>query len=249
MRGPVVVCILLAAAALSACGEDPPECTRADDGDLFFSFDPLLPSPADSTQNVMVTLNNATLLDVIRFPGDDPPVNIYRFRTPTYNRLDLRQRDLGYDLPVEVDSTYTLMVEMTQSLVPPAMGMKILDADGIRYFGVNDWYPSGDSRAQVFKTGYGEFGDDGMLQVLLSNTGCEPRVENTSCYLSITNRRLDFILGSHGRVGRFNGESVVIGGFRFHVHKAEVVIGKQGCSEALLGQNGVSFFVERDGLR
>lgn len=249
MRGPVIILVLLAAAALAACGEDPPECTQAHEGDLTFAFDPQLPAPPDSASNLTATLNGATLNDVLRFPGSDPPVIIYRFRTPSYNRLDMIFRDLGTDLPLAIDSTYTLMVDMTRGLVPPSMGLKILDGEGLRYLGVNDWYPSGDSRAKVFKNGYGDLGDDGALRVFLSNTGCDPRVENTSCYLSITNRRLDFILGDRSRVGRYNGEEAVIGSWRFHVHKAEVVIGKQGCLEALEGQNGVSFFAERAGLR
>jgi hypothetical protein len=142
---------------------------------------------------------------------------------------------------VEVGQTYTLYIERTQTLNPAAFALSISDDQGIRYLGVNDWRPG----AGVFKTGFPDLGSENF-RVSLLDTGCKPRVENTKCYRSITNYRLDFSVGSEPVLPLKNGETGQAGGWIFRAHKAEVVIAK-ACG--LLDANGMSFSVERSGLR
>ena len=245
-RGVTIILGVMALAVAAGCSSESEECLREFEGNLFFTFDPQLPSPSDSLMNIKLDIPDALLTDISPFPNNVPPVIFYRFSTPTYPRLDLRLDDLGSDLPLEVDSTYTLTVDLTQRLTPAAMGLKIFDRQGLLYLGVQDFRPSGDPLASIFEDGYGNLNDSGELQVFFGDTGCAPRVENTACFLEITNYRLDFLLDGGRSLGLYNGDEGTMAGWIFHVHKSSKVIGKQGCPLSLLEQNAVSFFVQRE---
>jgi len=258
-QGLLPVLLLLwgvAVVGLFGCSNDPEECLRECDGDFFFVTDPGLPAP-DSLSNVNATLTGATLVDIedfSTFPGD-PKVN-YVFSVPGRGRVDINMNYIGWTLPVEIGQTYTLFVERTQGLVPAAMALMISDDQGMRFLGVNDWRPNTDSqenprRYRVFAGGdtYSDLNGDGDLRVFLGGGGCEPRVVNSTCFLEITNLQLTFVVGSTQQLRLWNRDTGRLGNWVFHVHKAERVVGKSNCDEGLQGQNGMSFFVERDGLR
>lgn len=245
-RGVTSILGVLAVVVVAGCSSESEECLREFEGNLFFAFDPALPSPPDSLMNIIMDIPDALLTEISTFPNSVPPIILYRFSTPVYPRLDLRLDDLGNDLPLEVDSTYTLTVDMTQRLTPPAMGLKIFDSQGLLYLGVQDFRPSGDALAQVFEDGYGTLNDSGELLVFFGDIGCAPRVENTACFRDITNFRLDFLLDRGGSLGLWNGDEGTLAGWIFHVHKSSQVVAKEGCSIALLEQNAISFFVQRE---
>lgn len=243
-----VVALAVMAGGLTACNDDREECLRKSEGDLTFYFNPLLPSPPDSTANIELTIPNAVLVGAQEFPGNDPPVTIYTFNVPnTSVNQEMGVYTLGgRTLPLVQDSTYTLTVDMTQRLTPPAMGIKIFDGSGLLFMGITDWRPAGDDRAQVFESGYGALGSDGDLEVFFVNDGCDPRVENSDCFQQIRNNRLDFHVGTLKTLSLWNRETGQTGSWIFHVHKSERVIAK-GCG--LRDQNGISFTVEREGAR
>ena len=243
-RGVTSILAVVVVVVAAGCSSESEECLREFEGNLFFAFDPALPSPPDSLMDIEMDIPNASLTEILAFPNSVPPIIIYRFATPTFPRLALRLDDLGSDLPLEVDSTYTLTVDMTQRLTPAAMGLKIFDNQGLLYLGVQDFRPSGDPLASIFEDGYGALNDSGELLVFFGDTSCAPRVENTVCFRDITNFRLDFLLGG-GSLGLWNGDEGTMMGWIFHVHKSSVVVAK-GCPAALLEQNAISFFVQRE---
>lgn len=239
--------LIASAAGLTACNNDRQECLKKSEGDFTFYFNPLLPSPPDSTANIKRTISDAVLVDVQNYPGSDPPVVLYKFDPPSGPTEEMTLYELaGHTLPLVQDSTYTITVDMTQRLNPPAMAFKIFDASGLLFLGVNDWRPAGDPGARVFASGYGDLGSDGALEVFFVNDGCDPRVDNTDCYQQIRNNRLDFRVGSRNPLSLWNGETGQSGNWIFHVHKSEYVVAK---SCGLLNQNGVSFTAERAGAR
>jgi len=245
--------LAVALAGAVGCNSQPEECTTPSEGDFQFTVDPPLIEP-DSTANIDKTIVDATLIDIQDYSSAVDPRILYRFQAAGHPRLDILLAYRGSTLPVEIGGVYTLHIEYTQRLNPPAMALTISDAVGIRFVGVNDWRPNTDTvlpkRFHVFagQDHYGELNGDGLLRAYLTSMGCDPRVSNTRCYLEITNLRLEFVLGSN-QVTLANGQEGRLGSWIAHVHKAEKVIGKTDCQEALLDQNGVSFFVERDGLR
>jgi hypothetical protein len=251
--------LLLGGAAvigLSGCSNEPEECLRECEGDFFYFTDPGLVAP-DSSSNAVATLVGATLVEIedfSSFPGD-PKLN-YIFSVPGTGRIDINLNYLGWTLPVEVGETYTLFLERTHGLVPPAMALMISDDQGMRFLAVNDWRPNTDPqvsprRYRIFADGdtYTDLNGDGDLRVFLGGNGCEPRVSNTTCFLEITNQQLTFVVGSTQTLKLWNRETGRLGNWVFHVHKAEKVVGKSNCAAGLEQQNGMSFFVERDGLR
>jgi len=243
----------VAVAGAMGCNDQPEECTAPAEGDFTYLVDPQLSWP-DSLTNIDRTIADATLTDIQDFSGAVDPRILYRFQATGYPRLDVFLGYVGSTLPIEIGETYTLRFEHTQQLSPPAMALTISDAQGIRFLGVNDWRPNTDTvlpkRFHVFATAdnYGDLNGDGPLRVYFSSASCDPRVSNTDCYLEITNVRLDFTLGGM-QVKLHNGEEGRLGSWIVHVHKAEKVVGKAACRDALLNQNGVSFYVERAGLR
>jgi hypothetical protein len=240
--------LAVVAGGLTACNNDREECLRKSEGDFSFYFNPRLPSPPDSTANIKYTISNAVLLEIKQFPGNVPPVIVYTFDVPnTSVNRDLNLYDLGRTLPLVEDSTYTITVDMTQRLNPPAMGLKIFDGSGLLFLGVNDWRPAGEDGAQVFTSGYGDLGSDGNLEVFFVNDGCDPRVENSECFQQIRNYRMDFRLGTRNPLSLWNRDTGQSGSWIFHVHKSERVVAKTACG--LLDQNGVSFTAERAGAR
>ena len=232
---------------LTGCSETPPECERANDGEFVYSTVPQL-GASDSTSNVQVTVVDAVLDTIVDFSNNVSPKIEYRFRATAYPRLDVSVDYIGSTIPVEQDSTYTIFFEKTQGSPPKSMAISISDEQGLRYLAVNDWYPSGDERARVFENGYPALGNDGEPRVFLVEAGCEPRLED-DCFRSITNYRLDFVLGSEPPLELWNGEEGQVGSWIFHVHKAEEVIPNQGCFAGILAANSISFSVERSGLR
>jgi hypothetical protein len=255
--GAVVAC---AATAAMGCSDDErEECARVDEGEFFFTVQslPAFPIGPDSLANLQVTLAGAVVDSVAAFPGFDPPTIFYRFHAPGYSRIDIRLDDLLLDtssdvrdrgLPVAKGDTLTLTLEQTRRLTPPSMAIRLADAGGLRYLGVNDWRPSGDPDARVMRSGYGVLGDDGELDVFLIDTGCPDRSNDPVCYFEIRNYRIDFSLGDEGVVELYNQGDRTFSGWRFHVHKAARVIATTSC-DGLLRQNAVSFFVEREGVR
>lgn len=233
---------LLLVLVLLGCGDDEDAaCTSEGDGDLILTTDRLALSAPDSLSNVKMTVADAVLNDVLDFTSGVPRRIIYRFVAPGRPNFDVILDYVGFTLPVEEGETYTLFIERTQQLNPAAMAFSISDSVGIRYLGVNDWRPE----AGVLEGGFPDLGSDG-LRVSFLDAGCPPRVENTDCYRSITNYRLDFFVGNGSALTLKNGESGQTGNWIFRAHKAELVLAKT-CG--LLDANGMSFSVERSGLR
>jgi hypothetical protein len=246
---------------LSGCQEDhPAECDLAAKGDFVFSVVPKLPSGADSTADIDVSVS-AVLDTAIAYPTFIPPIIVYRFRAVSagwFGTRDIRLNDLLVNeepdparrgFPVVQGQTYTLHFEMTQQIVPPAMSIKIQDAGGVRFFGVNDWRPAETSGAQIYEDGYGTLNPDGELRVLWADAGCQTQDVDFSCYQEWTNRRLDFLIGNDGPLELWSGQEGTLGNWRVIVYKAAKVVGKAGCTQGLLRQNGTSFTLERAGLR
>jgi hypothetical protein len=244
-RGFFYVLILGWGAALIGligCGEDESElCTRPNEGKFFYATDPPLINP-DSTANMVRTFTDVvfdSLIDGRNFVG---PTLTYRFLTPT--RLDIVVDYNGHEIPIVKGETYTLFLERTQRRNPPSMALMISDGQGIRYLGVNDWRPG----SWVFKGGYPDLNGDGVLGVVFTEAGCAPRVDD-DCFRNITNYRLDFIVGTQSPLGLWNQEQGQVGSWIFYAHKAERVVARAECLDGLLEQNGISFSVERSGLR
>ena len=257
--------ILLAAAVLGAfglvaCGGDdePGECGRRPEGDFFFTVTPRLPSGADSTADIERTIPGAVLDSILVGASFVPPIITYRFHAPGFPRLEIQLTDLLANrepdaakrgFPVVKGETYTLGFELNQRIVPPAMGIRILDAQGLRFFGVNDWRPAGTAGAQIFEGGYGGLNADGELKVFFADVGCTSLDLDYNCYAEFTNHRLDFLIGAVGPLELWSGDTGTLGAWRIHVHKGAKVVPQAGCFPALLDANGVSFTVERVGLR
>ncbi len=248
-------------ALLAGCEEEhPAECDLAAKGDFVFAVVPKLPSGPDSTADIEATVN-AVLDSIIATPNFIPPLITYRFRavpSGSFGTRDIRLNDLLVNeepdpakrgFPVVKGQTYTLHFELSQQIVPPAMSIRISDAAGVRFFGVNDWRPAGTTGAQIYENGYDDLSPDGELRAAWSDGGCQTQDVDFSCYQEWTNRRLDFMIGNNGPLELWSGQVGTLGNWHFIVYKAVKVVGKAGCTEALLRQNGTSFTVERTGLR
>ena len=257
-----VLCLAVLGGLLLAgvgCEEETPtECTLEPQGDFVFTLDPRLPSGPDSTDDIEHRITGAVLDTIMVTPNFIPPLITYRFHHgPGSSRLDIRLIDRLVEeesdpaqrgFPVVKGETYTLYFELTQQIVPPAMSIRIEDAAGVRFFGVNDWRPSGTTGAQIHETGYGEL-DNQELRVLFSDGGCQTREVNFDCYQEFTNRRLDFVIGNNGPLELFSDQQGTLGNWDIFVYKAAKVVAKAGCTEGLLSQNGASFTLERADLR
>jgi len=221
----------LAVMALSGCNNQPEHCTRLPQTEFSFQVDP----PVDEQ------VHTATgFIQDIQVTDGSPPGYIYALRLPTDQVIHFTFPALEYALPVHVDSTYTFTYQ-TKGGVPAPFGLEIFDGKGLRYLAVTDWLPS---QPQVFADGYGELGADGELQVFFNAAGCDPREENTRCFLQIRNYRTQFLLGSRN-LFLWNGEQGQIGPWIFHVLKSVRVEVKTGCVPQQL-QNQISFFVVRE---
>ncbi|HET9232513.1 MAG TPA: hypothetical protein VFP10_00030 [Candidatus Eisenbacteria bacterium] len=241
-----------------ACEEESPaECDLDPQGDFLFSLDPRLPSGPDSTADIERTITGAVLDTIMVAPNFIPPLITYRFHAPGFSRLDIRLIDLLVEeetdpaqrgFPVVKGETYTLDFELTQQVVPPSMSIRISDGEGVRFFGVNDWRPAETTGAQIHESGYPEI-DGAELRVLFSEVGCETQDVDFDCYQEFTNRRLDFLIGNNGPLELFSNQRGTLGPWDIFVYKAAKVVAKAGCTESLLRQNGVSFTLERAGLR
>ena len=261
MRKGFWLAVLAGAALLTGCQEDKPaECDLASKGEFVFAVVPRLPSGADSTADIDQSVN-AVLDTMFASPNLLPPQITYRFRavpSGSFGTRDIRLNDLlvaeepdptKRGFPVVKGQTYTLHFELSQQIVPPAMSIRISDAEGVRFFGVNDWRPAGTTGAQIYENGYSNMTPDGALQVIWADGGCQTQSVDFSCYQEWTNRRLDFLIGNNGPLELWSGQEGTLGNWRFIVYKAVKVVGKAGCTKGLLLQNGVSFTVERSGLR
>jgi hypothetical protein len=248
-------------ALLTACEEKHnAECDLVAKGEFVFAVVPKLPSGADSTADIDVSVN-AVLDTVIASPNLLPAQIAYRFHAVPagwFGTRDIRLNDLLVNeepdpakrgFPVVKGQTYTLHFELSQRVVPPAMAIRISDPQGVRFFGVNDWRPSGTTGAQIYENGYDDLAPDGQLQVAWADGGCQTQNVDFNCYQEWTNRRLDFMIGNNGPLELWNSQEGTLGNWRFIVYKAAKVVAKAGCTESLLHQNGVSFTVERTGLR
>ena len=272
MRKGLYFTLILGAALLMGCEEDhPAECDLASKGQslppniqdgFVFSVVPNLPSATpDSTADIDVTVN-AVLDTMWANPNFLVPQFTYRFKAVPpgwFGTRDIRVNDLLVDeepdpakrgFPVIKGQTYTLHFELTSpESYPPAMSIRISDSQGVRFFGVNDWRPGGTTGAQIYENGYDDMDPDGELRVAWSDGGCQTQDVDFSCYQEWTNRRLDFMIGNNGPLELWSSQEGTLGNWHFIVYKAVKVVGKAGCQEALLRQNGTSFTVERTGLR
>jgi len=252
---------LAGAALLTSCEEDrAAECDLAAKGDFVFSVVPRLPSPSDSTADIDVSVN-AVLDTVIAAPNFIPPLITYRFTAVPagwFGTRDIRLTDLLVSeepdpakrgFPVVKGQTYTLHFELSQQVIPPAMSIQISDVGGVRFFGLNDWRPSGTTGAQIYENGYNDLDPDGELRVQWSDGGCQTQNVDFNCYQEWTNRPLGFMIGNDGPLELWNGQEGTLGNWHFIVYKAAKIVAKAGCTESLLRQNGTSFTVERTGLR
>ncbi len=232
LRAGVILAALALSLVAAACNNEPEECKRTPEGEYTFRLDP-------SRASDPYTLT-ATVQSVEYFAGQNPSYE-YRLLTTQSQTIVLTLDDLGYSLPVEVGQSYTFNVQNVGG-VPAANGIRISDASGLRFMAVTDWRPN----FSVFTEGYGNLGDLGTLQVFFQPDGCDPRVEDTTCFLEITNYRLEFVAGGQ-RVKLWNRQEAKLAGWRIHALKTGVVKVKSSCPEQL--QQQISFFVERDGIR
>ena len=232
LRAGVILAALGLGLIAAACSDQPEECKRLPEGEFTFRLD-----PAAAGDPYTLT---ATVESIEFFPGE-PSSYEYRLRTSQSQIVLLILDDLGYSLPVEVGQSYTFDVHSVGG-VPPANGIRISDASGLRFMAVTDWRPN----FSVFPEGYGNLGDVGALQVFFQPDGCDPRVEDTTCFLEIRNYRLEFVAGGQ-RLKLWNAQEAKLAGWRIHALKTAVVKVKTDCPDKL--QQQISFFVERDGIR
>ena len=232
LRAGVILAALALGLVAAACDDQPEECKRLPEGEFTFRLDP---SRADEPYTLTATVQS------IEYFAGEPATYEYRLRTPQSQTIVLTVDDLGYSLPVEVGQSYTFNVHSVGG-VPAANGIRISDASGLRFMAVTDWRPN----FSVFTEGYGSLGDGGILQVFFQDDGCDPRVEDTRCFLEIRNYRLEFVAGGQ-RVRLWNRQEAKLAGWRIHALKTTVVKVKSDCPEEL--QQQISFFVERDGIR
>jgi hypothetical protein len=232
LRAGVIVAALALGMIAAACSDEPEECKRTPEGEFTFRLD-----PARAGDPYTLT---ATVEAIEYFAGENPTYE-YRLRTPQSQAIVLTLEDMGYSLPVDVGQSYTFDVQNVGG-VPAANGIRISDASGLRFMAVTDWRPN----FSVFTDGYGSLGDTGTLQVFFQPDGCDPRVEDTTCFLEVRNYRLEFVAGGQ-RVRLWHRQEAKLAGWRIHAMKASVVKVKSGCPEEL--QQQISFFVERDGIR
>ena len=230
LRAGVILTALGLGLVAAACDDQPEECKRTPEGEFTFRLDP-------SRANDPYTLT-ATVQSIEPVAGE-PATYEYRLLTQESQTIVLTLDDLGYSLPVEEGQSYTFDVQSVGGK-PAANGIRISDASGLRFMAVTDWHPN----FSIFTEGYGSLGDNGTLKVFFQDDGCDPRVEDTTCFLEIRNYRLEFVAGGQ-RVKLWHRQEAKLAGWRIHVLKASVVMVKAGCPEEL--QQQISFFVERDG--
>jgi len=165
------------ALALAGCSGESDECKRPHEQPFFVTVTDGLPTSQDPSADIVLD-TDAVFLGLTRYPAETPPVDEVRFRYGDTNLLFIMSEGV-FPLPVEVDSTYHLTLELTQRLVPAAYGLRISDAEGVRFLAVTDWRPL----SRIFEDGYGDLAPDEELRVYLSDSGCDPVEENSTCFL------------------------------------------------------------------
>lgn len=233
----VALFFLAALVPLAGCGEDEAEgnCALGDQGNLIFQVDPVLTG---------TTLNfTGTLIDIQSFPSNDPPVIFYIFQNLSGQTRTIRLEDIGLDFPLTEGSIYSLRIEEDRRTPPIAVSLFITDEQGdFVYFAVNDYRPNN----QLYLDGYPDI--DGLeLNVFFTDDGCISRFEDVGCIASIRNHRLEFVIddGTYRR-SLWNGQDAEAGPYLIHVFRSQAVVAEPGCQAE---NNGVSFSIERDGLR
>jgi hypothetical protein len=236
--------MLCAAWVVTGCSGDPEECVQPQEQSFFLTVTEGLPSGGDPEADIVLD-TEAVFVKVDRFPGAEPPQDEYLFRYEGKN-LVIVVPELTFPIPVEPDSTYRVTLEITQRLTPAAYGLRVSDGEGVRYLAVTDWRPL----SRIFENGYGDLAPDRRLRVFLSDGGCDPVEENSTCFLRRVNQQLEVLIGD-GRSRLWHTQTAVLEGFAVRVHKAMIVEAKQGsgCEDAVREQNGVSFSVVRADLR
>lgn len=232
LRAGVILAALALGLFAAACDDQPEECKRLPEGEFTFRLEP---GRAGDPYTLTATVQS------IEYFAGDPSIYEYRLLTPQNQTIVLTLDDLGYTLPVEAGQSYTFEVHSVGG-VPTANGIRISDASGLRFMAVTDWRPN----FSVFTEGYGSLGATGQLQVFFQADGCDPRIEDTTCFLEVTNYRLEFVAGGQ-RVKLWNQQEALLAGWRIHALKTSLVKVKSGCPEEL--QQQISFFIERDGIR
>ena len=228
-------CVAAAAALVlstAGCDDQPEECVRLPEGEFSFSMDP---ARADDPYTLI-----ATVQSIEHYDGN-PSVWVYHLATQSSGTVTLTLEDLGYSLPVEQGQSYRFDVHSVGG-VPAAHGLRISDDEGVRFLAITDWLPN----YSIFSDGYGTIGT-GTLQVFFGDAGCDPRVDNSDCFVEIRNYRLEFLLGGTARTKLWNAQETRLNGWRIHALKSGRVMVKAECPEKL--QQQISFFLERDGIR
>lgn len=243
MSRPAIMAIGVAAALLG-CSSDPEECARNPEQPFFLTVTEGLPAAPDSISDIVLD-TDATFLGVDRYPGAVPPSDEYLFRTSSGN-LRFTIPESAFPIPVEANETYRIRLEITQRLTPAAAGLRVSDAEGVRFLAVTDWRPL----FRIQEDGYGDLAPGEELRVYLSDSGCDPAEEDSPCFVQKRNQQLEILIGS-GRARLWHGDTADLEGFAVRAHKAMIVEAKQGfgCEDAVREQNGVSFSLVRAALR
>jgi len=239
-----VAAAFCAALVLLGCNSDPEECMQSQEQPFYLTVTEGLPSGGDPAADILLD-TDAVFLKVDRYPGAEPPQDEYFFRYGDKN-LTFIMPELAFPIPVEKDSTYRITLEVTQRLTPAAYGLRVSDGEGVRFLAVTDWRPL----SRIFEEGYGDLAPDTRLRVYLSDGGCDPVEENSTCFLRRVNQQLEVLIGD-ARARLWHRDTAVLEGFAVRAHKAMIVEAKQGstCEDAVREQNGVSFSVVRADLR
>lgn len=216
--------------ALGACDEEPSECKDEDQGAFHFVITPDL---IDAVRTFTGTLD-----DVSEFISE-PPLTRYTFTNQaTGGPVTLDVRDFGYDLPLEEGLVYTVTAQTfdVDGTVIRGYGLTLSDGDGLLAFVVSDYEPQPERDAVIYEDGYPIEG----LRVFTESGDCDPRVEDTVNYESVTNQRLQFVL-SGASISLYHRESGTLGPWRVRVFRAQREVLK---NPLLLGPQ-ISFAVER----
>lgn len=230
--GRLRACLLaiVSAVLVAGCGGDDEHCLRTDQGAFTFSVDPQL---ADGVRTFTAVLESE---DFLAF---DPPLVRYTFRGAGgggQTVLDLPDNEIR--LGLVPGRTYTVEIQSRDldGTVIRGYALAASDSAGLAFFAVSDYRPYPDEFALVFQDGFPLEG----LEVRFEGAGCDPRVEDTLEYRSITNRRLAFELGGT-TIRLHQKEAGILGPWTVRVFRAQELVVKN----ALLNDTQVSFSFTR----
>jgi len=216
--------LVVLAAAVAGCSDSPEQCTRPDLGYFTFTF----PAP----EGDIFTTVTGVLSAVDKLPAVDPPQVAYTIRKADGGDAVLAINDLGYLLPVQVDSSYTIQLEDYDYPGTLLRGYSIVVWKQTGEFVamvVSDWLPQtmvlrgSDPSDDNFDPGPDYPIQD--LEIFFADEGCSPRVLDTREVRDITNRTLEFKIGS-SKVRLFHGERGTVGQYEAEVFRAHHITAK-----------------------